>query len=96
MAEARFTHHMSDEDALMWHIEKDPILRSTILAVAVYDQPPDWRSPAGTRRARDVRDPAAAPACAVATVAHRTAPLGGRVHVRPRLPPAATPASRAG
>ena len=43
MAEARFTHHMSDEDALMWHIEKDPILRSTILAVAVYDQPPDWR-----------------------------------------------------
>ena len=33
---------MSDEDALMWHIEKDPILRSTILAVAVYDQPPDW------------------------------------------------------
>jgi WS/DGAT/MGAT family acyltransferase len=33
---------MSDEDALMWHIEKDPILRSTILAVAVFDRPPDW------------------------------------------------------
>ena len=33
MAEvARFAHHMSDEDALMWNIEKDPILRSTILA----------------------------------------------------------------
>jgi diacylglycerol O-acyltransferase / wax synthase len=42
-AATRFTHHMSDEDALMWHIEKDPILRSTILAVAVFDQPPDWR-----------------------------------------------------
>jgi WS/DGAT/MGAT family acyltransferase len=40
---ARFTHHMSDEDALMWHIEKDPILRSTILAVAIFDQPPDWK-----------------------------------------------------
>ena len=38
MAEARFTHHMSDEDALMWHIEKDPILRSTILAVAIFDR----------------------------------------------------------
>jgi diacylglycerol O-acyltransferase / wax synthase len=42
MSDTRFTHHMSDEDALMWHIEKDPILRSTILAVAVFDQPPEW------------------------------------------------------
>src|SRR6476620_7927874 len=33
---------MSDEDALMWNIEKDPILRSTILAVAIFDRPPDW------------------------------------------------------
>jgi len=43
MGVPRFTHHMSDEDALMWHIEKDPILRSTILAVAVFDRPPDWQ-----------------------------------------------------
>ena len=43
METARFTGHMSDEDALMWHIEKDPILRSTILAVAIFDRPPDWR-----------------------------------------------------
>ncbi len=43
MAEvARFAHHMSDEDALMWNIEKDPILRSTILAVAMFDSVPDW------------------------------------------------------
>ena len=28
-----FAHHMSDEDALMWNIEKDPILRSTIVLV---------------------------------------------------------------
>src|SRR5436853_4118186 len=39
---ARFAHHMSDEDALMWNIEKDPILRSTILAVAILDDVPDW------------------------------------------------------
>ncbi len=43
MAEAaRFAHHMSDEDALMWNIEKDPVLRSTILAVAILDSVPDW------------------------------------------------------
>ncbi len=43
MAEAaRFAHHMSDEDALMWNIEKDPVLRSTILAVALLDSAPDW------------------------------------------------------
>jgi diacylglycerol O-acyltransferase len=42
MVTGRFTHHMSDEDALMWHIEKDPILRSTILAVAIFDRPPEW------------------------------------------------------
>ena len=39
---ASFAHHMSDEDALMWNIEKDPILRSTILAVGVFDRVPDW------------------------------------------------------
>jgi WS/DGAT/MGAT family acyltransferase len=43
MAEAaRFAHHMSDEDALMWNIEKDPVLRSTIVAVALFDSVPDW------------------------------------------------------
>ncbi len=46
-------------------------------------------APARAHRTRDARDPAAAPARAVAAVPHRTAALGGRVHVRPRLPPAA-------
>ena len=42
MAEGlRFEHRMSDADALMWTIEKDPMLRSTIVAVAVLDQAPD-------------------------------------------------------
>ncbi len=33
---------MSDEDALMWNIEKDPVLRSTIVAMAIFEQAPDW------------------------------------------------------
>ncbi|MDZ4828068.1 MAG: wax ester/triacylglycerol synthase family O-acyltransferase [Actinomycetota bacterium] len=36
------TRHMSDEDALMWNIEKDPVLRSTIVAVATFAETPDW------------------------------------------------------
>lgn len=32
---------MSDADALMWTIEKDPLLRSTITTVALFDRPPD-------------------------------------------------------
>jgi diacylglycerol O-acyltransferase / wax synthase len=32
---------MSDSDALMWTIEKDPLLRSTITAVGLLDQAPD-------------------------------------------------------
>ena len=41
MADLRFEHRMSDADALMWTIEKDPLLRSTITAVAVFDRSPD-------------------------------------------------------
>ena len=38
----RFESHMSDSDALMWNIEKDPLLRSTIVTVLFFDQAPDW------------------------------------------------------
>jgi diacylglycerol O-acyltransferase len=41
MAGLRFEHRMSDSDALMWTIEKDPMLRSTITAVLMVDQAPD-------------------------------------------------------
>ncbi len=34
--------HMSSEDALMWNIEKDPILRSTVVATAILDRRPNW------------------------------------------------------
>lgn len=37
----RFESRMSDSDALMWRIETDPTLRSTIIAVAVFDSEPD-------------------------------------------------------
>src|SRR3954454_15431594 len=36
----RFEDRMSDADALMWTIEKDPLLRSTLTSVAVLDRPP--------------------------------------------------------
>lgn len=38
----RFDVHMSDSDALMWNIEKDPLLRSTIVTVLLLDHAPDW------------------------------------------------------
>ena len=36
--EFRFEKRMSDSDALMWRIETDPVLRSTITTVAIYDR----------------------------------------------------------
>jgi len=38
----RFPPHMDPADAVMWDIEKDPVLRSTITAVAILDRSPDW------------------------------------------------------
>src|SRR5687768_3922196 len=36
-----FDRRMSDSDALMWRIEKDPQLRSTVGMVTLLDRPPD-------------------------------------------------------
>jgi len=36
-----YEDRMSDSDALMWNIERDPILRSTIVGVWLLDAPPD-------------------------------------------------------
>src|SRR4029453_14792077 len=42
MAESmQFDRRMSDADSLMWHAEKDPLLRSTITVVWHLDRPPD-------------------------------------------------------
>jgi len=37
----RFERRMSDQDALMWSIEQDPLLRSTITSVAILEGTPD-------------------------------------------------------
>ena len=37
MTTIRFEGRMSDQDALMWAIEKDPLLRSTITSVTLFD-----------------------------------------------------------
>ena len=41
--DVEFEPRMSDADALMWSIEKDPLLRSTITSVFVLDRAPDRR-----------------------------------------------------
>jgi len=37
-----FDAYMSDADALMWNVEKDPLLRSTIVSVVQLDRSPSW------------------------------------------------------
>jgi diacylglycerol O-acyltransferase / wax synthase len=37
-----FDSHLNASDTLMWTIEKDPCLRSTIVAVSLLDRSPDW------------------------------------------------------
>lgn len=34
--------HMAQSDLFAWNMERDPLLRSTIVAVAVLDRPPEW------------------------------------------------------
>src|SRR5947208_6664750 len=38
----RFERRMSDAEALMWTIEKDPAMRSSFLQVTLLDRPPDF------------------------------------------------------
>ena len=39
--EVVYENRMSDSDALMWSIERDPVLRSTITGLWLLDQAPD-------------------------------------------------------
>jgi WS/DGAT/MGAT family acyltransferase len=34
--------HMRDSDAFSWYMEKDPLLRSTVVCVLMLDRSPDW------------------------------------------------------
>jgi len=70
---------MSDMDALMWGIEKDPLLRSTITAVAVLDRTPDRarlldKIDRGTRTIPRLRQKAVSPPLSVAPPAWVTDP----------------------
>ncbi|MDH3707698.1 MAG: WS/DGAT domain-containing protein [Acidimicrobiia bacterium] len=54
-SEIRFENRMSDADSLMWLIERDPMLRSTITLVTMLEHAPDraqlqWRVDRATRR----------------------------------------------
>jgi diacylglycerol O-acyltransferase len=40
---ARFSEHLNESDAILWSIERDPILRTTIVAIALLDTAPDWK-----------------------------------------------------
>jgi WS/DGAT/MGAT family acyltransferase len=40
-ADIEYDEWMSDADAILWYIERDPLLRSTITAVVMLDQVPD-------------------------------------------------------
>jgi diacylglycerol O-acyltransferase len=71
MSDVRFESRMSDMDALMWGIEKDPLLRSTITAVALLDGPPDRarlldKIERGTRLIPRLRQKAVSPPFSVA------------------------------
>lgn len=41
--DAHFTSHLNESDALLWSIERDPCLRSTIVAVSLLDSCPDFQ-----------------------------------------------------
>jgi len=37
-----FPSHLSPADSLMWHIERDPVLRSPVVVIGLLDRDPDW------------------------------------------------------
>src|SRR3954467_11528690 len=92
----RFEERMSDADALMWTIEKDPLLRSTITAVAVLDRAPDRdrltesleHAPLPPPRRRPAPRAAAASTGRVESAVGGAAAMGVRSQLRPALPPA--------
>ena len=34
--------YLSQNDSIMWTVEADPLLRSTVVELVVLDRPPDW------------------------------------------------------
>ena len=50
IADIRYPGSLSDADALFWRMERDPVLRSTIVVVWVADTKPDSRRLENTLR----------------------------------------------
>ena len=82
-----FEPRMSDADALMWSIEKDPLLRSTITTVFLLDRRPDRRALPPAHGPGQPPGPPPPPAGARPPDVGRATPLGDRPELRPRLPP---------
>ncbi len=84
--ENRFEHTLGDADTLMWNIERDPQLRSTIVTVLVLDRAPAWsgvlaRIERGTRLIPRLRQRVVEPAAA-----DRAARVVGGSRLRPHVP----------
>ena len=39
----RFSSHLNESDSVLWSIERDPVLRTTIVAVSLLDRSPNWK-----------------------------------------------------
>jgi WS/DGAT/MGAT family acyltransferase len=39
----RFSTHLNESDSVLWTIERDPVLRTTIVAVSLLDRTPNWK-----------------------------------------------------
>ncbi|MCY7300936.1 MAG: WS/DGAT domain-containing protein [Ilumatobacteraceae bacterium] len=39
----RFSSHLNESDSVLWSIERDPVLRTTIVAVSMLDRSPNWK-----------------------------------------------------
>lgn len=37
-----YSSHFGESDAVLWTIERDPVLRSTVVAISLLDRTPDW------------------------------------------------------
>ncbi len=44
MQDSRFPDQMNPTDATLWEIKRDPLLRTTIVALALLDRQPDWET----------------------------------------------------
>ncbi len=38
----QFSSHLNESDSVLWSIERDPVLRTTIMAISLLDRSPDW------------------------------------------------------